>query len=100
MKIRLVALLANCTAPNEMSKKLFKKYRKKFESVYKRLIVDNIVKNINGRLSAWGQAYYMTRVGKLVQKNGIKQMINPDLGVIQALFDFKLNTFFARAFLP
>ena len=83
-----------------MSKKLFKKYRKKFESVYKRLIVDNIVKNINGRLSAWGQAYYVTRVGKLVQKNGIKQMINPDLGVIQALFDFKLNTFFARAFLP
>ena len=83
-----------------MSKKLFKKYRKKFESVYKRLIVDNIVKNINGRLSAWGQAYYVTRVGKLVQKNGIKQMINPDLGVIQALFDFKLNNFFARAFLP
>lgn len=74
--------MANCTAPNEMSKKLFKKYRKKFESVYKRLIVDNIVKNINGRLSAWGQAYYVTRVGKLVQKNGIKQMINPDLGVI------------------
>ena len=65
-----------------MSKKLFKKYRKKFKSVYKRLIVDNIVKNINGRLSAWGQAYYVTRVGKLVQKNGIKQMINPDLGVI------------------
>ena len=95
-----MALLANCTAPNEMSKKLFKKYRKKFESVYKRLIVDNIVKNINGRLSAWGQAYYVTRVGKLVQTNGIKQMINPDLGVIQALFDFKLNTFFARAFLP
>ena len=83
-----------------MSKTLFKKYRKKFESVYKRLIVDNIVKNINGRLSAWGQAYYVTRVGKLVQKNGIKQMINPDLGVIQALFDFKLNTFFARTFLP
>lgn len=81
-----------------MSKKLFKKYRKKFESVYKRLIVDNIVKNINGRLSAWGQAYYVTRVGKLVQKNGIKQMINPDLGVIQALFDFKLNTFLLLLF--
>ena len=81
-----------------MSKKLFKKHRKKFESVYKRLIVDNIVKNINGRLSAWGQAYYVTRVGKLVQKNGIKQMINPDLGVIQALFDFKLNTFLLLLF--
>ena len=25
-------------------------------------------------------------------------MINADLGVIQALFDFKLNTFFAPAF--
>ena len=39
----------------------------------------------------------MTRVGKLVQKNGIKQMIKAYPGVIQPLFELNEYRFYRKA---
>lgn len=77
-------------------KNYLKNTGRNFECLYKRLIINNIVKNINERLSDYSGVRPTMWVGKLVQKNVIKQMIKADLGVTQALFDFKLNTFFYR----
>lgn len=91
LKIRLVALLANCTASNETVKKTIWKIREEILNVDINdwLLIILLKTLMNVCLTILGLSLLCDEV---VPKNGIKQMINADLGVIQALFD--LNTVF------